>query len=124
MLVRYSANCSTENFLVRELSIKNFARIVFPSPKRRECLVAHHLNHRNLALCVRLCNFLVDSGIIEAGPGRIRREVNDQDWEVGLHIVFKDRASHDAYQLDAEHVKFVEENKAGWVRARVFDSVV
>lgn len=70
----------------------------------------------------------VQAGILSfsAGPRDpgLTREVNDQDWEVGLHILFKDRAAHDAYQEDAEHVKFVEENKAGWVRARVFDSIV
>jgi len=53
----------------------------------------------------------------------LTRDVNVQDWEVGLHILFKDRASHDAYQDDAEHVKFVEENKAGWAKVRVFDSL-
>src|SRR5262245_12210745 len=26
------------------------------------------------------------------------RPVNDQDWDVGLHIVFKSKADHDKYQ--------------------------
>jgi hypothetical protein len=49
------------------------------------------------------------------------REVNDRDFDVGLHIIFKDRASHDAYQIAPRHLKFIEENKAGWKKVRVFD---
>ena len=52
------------------------------------------------------------------------RAVNDQDWDVGLHLVFTDKAAHDAYQEDPMHVKFVEENKPGWAAVRVFDSLV
>jgi hypothetical protein len=70
----------------------------------------------------------VQPGIVSFSAGArdpgLTREVNDQDWEVGLHILFKDRKSHDAYQDDAQHVKFVEENKPGWAKVRVFDSMV
>ena len=52
------------------------------------------------------------------------REVNDRDWHVGLHLVFVDKAAHDAYQDDPAHVKFVEENKPGWAAVKVFDSLV
>ncbi|MBW3543243.1 MAG: Dabb family protein [Planctomycetes bacterium] len=54
----------------------------------------------------------------------LARPVNDRDFHVALHIVFRDRASHDAYQQSPEHVKFIEENRAGWQRVRVFDSLV
>lgn len=50
------------------------------------------------------------------------REVNDRDWHVGLHLIFNDRAAHDAYQVHPEHLKFIEENKALWKKVRVFDS--
>ncbi len=53
----------------------------------------------------------------------LRREVNDRDFDVGLHIVFRDQADHDAYQVSASHERFVAENRAGWRRVRVFDSV-
>jgi hypothetical protein len=56
--------------------------------------------------------------------GDLDRPVNDRDFDVGLHIVFKDRASHDKYQAAAPHLKFIEENKANWKKVRVFDSVV
>ena len=54
----------------------------------------------------------------------LRRDVNDRDFDVGLHIVFTDEASHDRYQNAARHQQFVAENKHLWSRARVFDSVV
>jgi hypothetical protein len=52
----------------------------------------------------------------------LKRPVNDVDFDVALHLVFKDRASHDQYQGDARHLKFIEENKASWKKVRVFDS--
>ena len=54
----------------------------------------------------------------------LRREVNDRDWDVGLHIVFKDLAAHDKYQEAERHKQFIEEGKANWKKVRVFDSYV
>jgi hypothetical protein len=53
----------------------------------------------------------------------LARSVNDTEWDVGLHILFKDRASHDAYQDDATHTRFVDEMKPNWAKVRVFDSL-
>jgi hypothetical protein len=50
--------------------------------------------------------------------------VNDRDWDVGLHIVFTDRAAHDRYQDAQRHHQFVAESKPNWKRARVFDTVL
>lgn len=50
------------------------------------------------------------------------RPVNDREFDVGLHVIFQDRASHDAYQTAPDHLKFIEENKDGWAKVRVFDS--
>jgi quinol monooxygenase YgiN len=52
----------------------------------------------------------------------LKREVNDRDFHVGLHLVFKDKAAHDKYQDAPQHLKFIEENKATWKKVRVFDS--
>ena len=52
----------------------------------------------------------------------LRRPVNDLEFDVGLHIVFEDRAAHDRYQEDPRHLRFIEENKAGWAKVRVFDT--
>jgi hypothetical protein len=54
----------------------------------------------------------------------LRRDVNDLDFDVALHIVFDSQASHDAYQDAPRHNDFVAENKASWKKVRVFDSVV
>jgi hypothetical protein len=54
----------------------------------------------------------------------LKREVNDTDWHVGLHIVFKDKAAHDAYQVAPRHEEFIKENRDNWKKVRVFDSYV
>jgi hypothetical protein len=51
-----------------------------------------------------------------------KRDVNDREWDVALHLVFADKAAHDKYQDHPEHLKFIEENKANWAKVRVFDS--
>jgi len=53
-----------------------------------------------------------------------KRDVNDRDWDVSLLIVFKDKASHDKYQENERHKKFIDENKSHWKKVRVFDSEV
>jgi hypothetical protein len=54
----------------------------------------------------------------------LARPVNQLDFDVALQVVFDSRASHDAYQVNPRHVQFIEENKAGWERVRVFDADV
>ena len=52
----------------------------------------------------------------------LKREVNDRDFDVGLHIVFESQAAHDRYQVADLHNQFIEENKSNWAKVRVFDS--
>ncbi len=70
----------------------------------------------------------VQPGIVFFAAGRVchdlTRDVNDLDWDVGLHLVFDSKASHDAYQDDPTHQQFINENKATWAKVRVFDSYV
>jgi hypothetical protein len=54
----------------------------------------------------------------------LNRPVNDRDFDVALHIVFQDKAAHDAYQDAKRHKEFIEENKANWKKVRVFDSAI
>jgi hypothetical protein len=56
-------------------------------------------------------------------PG-LEREVNDKDFHVALHVVFKSRAAHDQYQTAPRHVTFIEESKPNWAKVRVFDADV
>jgi hypothetical protein len=61
-----------------------------------------------------------------AGPlgEEFQRDVNDRDFDVALHLVFKNKAAHDQYAKAERHLKFIEENKANWKKVRVFDSYV
>ncbi len=52
------------------------------------------------------------------------RPVNDRGFDVALHLVFKTKADHDAYQSAPRHDQFIAENKANWKQVRVFDSFV
>ena len=54
----------------------------------------------------------------------LTRPVNDQEFDVGLHVVFRTMADHDAYQQHPRHIQFIEENKPSWKKVRVFDSEV
>ena len=54
----------------------------------------------------------------------LNRPVNDHEYDVGLHVVFRSMADHDAYQVHPRHLKFIEENKPTWKLVRVFDSEV
>ena len=54
----------------------------------------------------------------------LNRSVNDRDFDVGLHIIFKNKAAHDKYQDAPRHLQFIDENQASWTKVRVFDSYV
>ena len=79
-----------------------------------------------VAACKKYLN--VQPGIVFFAAGSLcadlARDVNVRDWDVGLHLVFVDKAAHDAYQDDATHNQFIDENKANWAAVRVFDSLV
>ena len=52
----------------------------------------------------------------------LTRDVNDTVFDASLHVVFADRAAHDAYQAAPRHLEFVESQRANWAEVRVFDS--
>jgi hypothetical protein len=52
------------------------------------------------------------------------RPVNDRDFDVSLHLLFKTKADQDAYQKAQAHLTFIAENQATWKKVRVFDSYV
>jgi hypothetical protein len=53
-----------------------------------------------------------------------KRDVNDQDFDVALNLVFESKAAHDKYQVHPRHNQFIEENRETWAKVRVFDSYV
>ena len=52
----------------------------------------------------------------------LNRPVNDRLFDVGVHMIFADRESHDRYQVDPRHEKFRELNNASWRQIRVYDT--
>ena len=54
----------------------------------------------------------------------MKRDVNDRDFDVALHLVFKNKAAHDQYADSERHQKFIKETKETWKKVRVFDSYV
>ena len=59
-----------------------------------------------------------------AGPRaeEAKEAVSATDWDVALHIVFKNKAALDKYIPHPDHKKFVDDNKAGWKGVKVYDS--
>ncbi|MBN1853623.1 MAG: Dabb family protein [Pirellulales bacterium] len=60
-----------------------------------------------------------DAGILAE---ELQRDVNDQGFDIALHLVFKDKASHDRYMTAEKHLKFMREFSESWKSVRVFDS--
>ncbi len=58
-------------------------------------------------------------GTVAAG---LDREVNVRDWDVGLHMVFKNRESHDKYQTHPRHLEFISACKSMWKGVKVYDA--
>ncbi len=85
-------------------------------------------NDANRAKLVEACKkYLGDrEGVVYFGVGvrapEYDRPVNDQDYDVALHLVFATAEDQNAYQTHPEHLKFVEECKGLWKQVRVFDS--
>ena len=52
------------------------------------------------------------------------RPVNNQNYDVGLHVVFQDKAAHDVYQTHPRHLAFIEAQKETWQKVEIFDSYV
>lgn len=79
---------------------------------------------------VEACRKYLDKhdGVVYFSSGSLaedfKRDVNDRDWDVALHLVFKDRAAHDKYQDHPRHQDFINECKETWKKVRVFDSVI
>lgn len=82
---------------------------------------------RLVALCHELCKGHPGEVYFAVGEesGEFRRDVNDHDWDVALHIIFARMADHDDYQYRSErHQQFVAADKGLAGRPRVFDSLI
>ena len=85
---------------------------------------------QNQAALVKACNkwlsghegaIYFSAGVIAAD---LKRDVNDREFDVALHLVFADKAAHDRYQTHPRHLAFIKENKRLWSGVRVFDSYI
>jgi hypothetical protein len=54
----------------------------------------------------------------------MKRDVNDTEFDVSLHIYFEDEVAHAAYQEHPRHQEFIAQMNANWKTVRVFDSRV
>ncbi len=64
-------------------------------------------------------------GIVDFQVGTRERELDREvngDFDVSLHVTFKDRATHDVYQTAPRHLQFIEQQKDNWAEVKVFDS--
>jgi hypothetical protein len=51
-----------------------------------------------------------------------KRPIIDDSYSVGLTVLCKDVAAHDAYQVDPIHHKFIEQCKQYWTRVQIYDA--
>jgi hypothetical protein len=51
-----------------------------------------------------------------------KRDVTDHSFDYSLHLLFTDIDTHDAYQVDPVHLKFVEEQAHKFATVKVFDT--
>ena len=56
-------------------------------------------------------------------PAETRRPVIDHSYDFSLTFVFKDKESHDIYQVHPTHLKFVSDCAHLWTRVQVYDAV-
>lgn len=65
-------------------------------------------------------------GVVDFSVGvrdpELARPVNNTEYHVSLHVIFADRAAHDAYQTAPRHLQFIAQEKANWKSVAVFDS--
>ena len=91
--------------------------------------LAEQTDERRQALVESCHKFLSDHpGTVYFGAGERAEEydrpVNDDQFDVALHIVFESKEAHDTYQVSPRHQEFLETNKPTWAAVRVFDSYV
>lgn len=108
---------STASAADRALAHMVFFKLKDNSPAAKEKLVA---------ACQKYLSDHEGTVYFSAGirAEELKRDVNDQDFDVALHVVFRNKAAHDKYQTHPRHLKFIEENKDNWAGVRVFDSYV
>ncbi|MFC0261640.1 Dabb family protein [Fontibacter flavus] len=52
------------------------------------------------------------------------RDVVDHSYQVACTLFFKSKEDQDAYQVDPDHLKFIERNSNKWSAVKVYDFVI
>ena len=99
-----------------------FAHVVYFTVKDH----AAELRDRLVAGCHRYLTGHPGTLHFSAGPRAVdyQRDVNDQEFDVALILVFASEADHDVYQTSERHQQFIAECSACWSQVRVFDALV
>jgi len=50
------------------------------------------------------------------------RPIIDKSFAIGLTVICKDIAAHNAYQVDPIHLAFIERFKTYWSRVQIYDA--
>ncbi|WP_117881129.1 Dabb family protein [Aureibaculum luteum] len=74
-----------------------------------------------------LINFISQSVFIKTKhvgtPAQTDREVIDSTYSFSLLLTFATKKDHDAYQIEPNHKRFIEESSPLWKKVVVYDSV-
>jgi hypothetical protein len=108
-----------------------------PRPARAETALAHNVffalhdgsegpGAQLVAACKKYLTGYEGTVFFAVGTvaNELDRPVNDRDFDVSLHVYFKDKAAHDRYQEAPRHKQFIAEQQGNWKKVRVFDSWV
>lgn len=55
-------------------------------------------------------------------PLGMERDVVDNDYDLSLHAIFRDREALNDYLTDEDHLEFLKNFKKDWEKIRVFDT--
>lgn len=96
--------------------------------------LAHHVffslkdsSEEAVASLIADCKEYLDNhdGVVGFSVGKrevdLDRPVNVK-YDVSLHVIFQDRATHDVYQTAPRHLEFIGRQKENWAQVQVCDS--
>ena len=98
--------------------------------------LAHHVfftlkdnSPESVASLIGDCQKYLDDhdGVVGFDVGRRDKELDrpvNVKFDVSLHVIFEDRATHDAYQTAPRHLEFIERQKDNWAQVQVCDSLL
>ncbi len=121
--------------LARSLTVALIVAIAGVSAQAEERMLAHDVcfslkdnspqaKEKLIAACKKYLTGHPGTVRFAVGPiaDEMKRDVNDRDFDVALHLVFKNKEAYDQYEKSERHLKFKEEAQDNRKKVRVFDS--